>query len=266
MMLKGTNLGSVEAGKKRISEFNFTNDEDLKRRIIMLEQLYYVLFEEVEKSEIKPMTIDETNHVIIEKRMINHRCNSDLSTLENIAIHGVLASEWFGHLESEREACFCAFVSKMKETTFPFRGDLSEDNYSRLNVGKDVVLFFDGTNSVMKYLLHLDYFEFEHIKSLDPKSINQKYSKEEIDLLEGLIEPLSPAGKNMRQNYDYKTNYWSAIPGGIPSLLINGICIKNNSYTDEELDRISCLFPSATIFNSKQEIVRYPIKYKPINN
>ena len=112
----------------------------------------------------------------------------------------------------------------------------------------------------MQYLLHLDYFEFEHIKETSPESIHQIYTKEEIDLLENLIEPLSPSGQGMRHQYDFKTNYWSAIPGGIPPFLINGICIKRNKYSDEELDELSRLYPNAVIFNNEKKVVRYPYK------
>ena len=61
----------------------------------------------------------------------------------------------------------------------------------------------------------------------------------------------------MRTDYDFKTNYWSAIPGGIPSEFVNGVCIKNNKYTDEELDEISSLFPNAVIFDSTKKVIKY---------
>ena len=148
----------------------------------------------------------------------------------------------------------------MKDDEYQYRGDLAEDNYSRLNIGRGVLLFFDDTNPIMQYLLHLDYFEFEHIKETSPESIHQIYTKEEIDLLENLIEPLSPSGRNMRSKHTSKTNYWSAIPGGIPPFLINGICIKKNKYSDEELDELSKLYPNAVIFNNEKKVVRYPYK------
>ena len=31
---------------------------------------------------------------------------------------------------------------------------------------------------------------------------------------------VSPSGMGMRKSYDYKTNYWSVIPVGIPSKII----------------------------------------------
>ena len=50
----------------------------------------------------------------------------------------------------------------MKGNNYPYHGDLAEDDKSRLNIGENIILFFDEENPIMEYLLHLDYFEFEH--------------------------------------------------------------------------------------------------------
>ena len=260
MVIKGANLGFVEGEFKGLSKHELVDNSQLKSKVRMLERLYYNLYERARNSEVKPMSIDENNQVIIKPYMVNHSCAPDFENLKSISQYGVLASEWFGLLESEREGCFCTFVSRMKDDEYQYRGDLAEDNYSRLNIGRGLLLFFDDTNPIMQYLLHLDYFEFEHIKETSPESIPQIYTKEEIDLLENLIEPLSPAGKGMRYEYEFKTNYWSAIPGGIPPFLINGICIKKINYGDEELDELSRLYPNAVIFNNEKKVIRYPYK------
>ena len=260
MIIKGANLGNVEGEFKELSKHDLVDSDYLKDRVSILEKLYFNLYEKSKDSEITPMSIDENNNVIIKPYTVNHRCSSDLNNLKLISEYGVLASEWFGLPESEREGCFCTFVSRMKNDNYSYIGDLAEDNHSRLNIGRGVVLFFDDTNPIMQYLLHLDYFEFEHIKETSPETINQIYTKEEIDLLENLIEPLSPSGKGMRHKYDFKTNYWSAIPGGIPPFLINGVCIKKTNYNDEELDELSTLFPNAVIFNNEKKALRYPDK------
>ena len=260
MIVKGANLGSVEGEFKGLSKHDLVDSDYLKDKTKVLESLYYNLYEKAKDSDVVPMTIDEDNHVVIKPYMVNHSCSADFNNLKSIAKYGVLASEWFGVLETEREGCFCTFVSRMKADDYPMKGHLAEDNYSRLNIGRDVLLFFDEANPIMQYLLHLDYFEFEHIKNVSLVSLNQIYTKEERALLGGFIEPLSPAGRNMRRNSNTKSNYWSAIPGGIPSFLINGICIKKNKYSDEELDELSVLFPNAVIFNSKKEVIRYPYK------
>lgn len=222
-----------------------------------LEILYLSIKEQASKQNIKPMIIDENCNVILKKGAVNHRCSKSLENLRAISNFGILASEWFGELESEREGCFCTFVSRMKGDNYPYRGDLGEDDRSRLNIGKNVILFFDDTNPLMEYLLHLDYFEFEHQKQNNP-DYTSIYTPNELELLEGLIEPISPAGKDMRKSFEFKTNYWSAIPGGIPSELVNGVCIKNNDYSEEELDEISALFQNAVIFDSSKKVLRYP--------
>ena len=208
------------------------------------------------------MDIDDDGFVVIPQHALNHRCSKKIESLREISNHGLLASEWFGELESEREGCFCTFLSRMKGEDYPYYGDLAEDDKSRLTIGNNVILFFDETNFLMKYLLHLDYFEFEHQKEINP-NYSSLYSSDELEILEKLIEPLSPAGKDMRKSYDFKTNYWSAIPGGIPSSLINGICIKNNNYSSQELDEINALFPSAVVFGSDKKVLRYPLISNP---
>ena len=135
MIIKGANLGNVEGEFKELSKHDLVDSDYLKDKISILERLYYNLYEKSKDSEITPMSIDADNNVIIKPYTVNHRCSSDLNNLKLISEYGVLASEWFGLLESEREGCFCTFVSRMKKGDYPFKGDLAEDNYSRLNVG-----------------------------------------------------------------------------------------------------------------------------------
>ena len=257
MIIEGANLESISVEFNNISNYNWGDDPKINEIIKKLEILYLNIEKKAQEQTINMMPIDENNNVIIQKNAINHRCSNSLDTLRNISNYGILSSEWFGQLESEREGCFCTFISRMKGENYPFVGDLAEDDRSRLNIGRNVILFFDENNPVMKYLLHLDYFEFEHQKQTNP-NYKSLYTSDELEILEQLIEPLSPAGRDMRKRYDFKTNYWSAIPGGIPSIFINGICTKNNNYSEEELDEISSLFPNAVIFDSSKKVLRNP--------
>lgn len=257
MIVNGANLGKKEVTIKRLTQYDWTSDEEMLKVIKLIEDMYLSFYNQ--NSNVKSLNIDEDGKILISKGMVNHRCDSDIESLRNISKYGVLSSEWFGELESEREGCFCAFTSKMKGNDYSGGlGALAEDDRSRLNIGKNVILFFDESNEIMKQLLHLDYFEYEYIKSLETIDINKKYDESEIKILE-FIEKLSPAGKNMRKPYDFKTNYWSAIPGGIPPFLINGICTKRNNYSEEQLDEINSLFPNATIFDNERNILRYPL-------
>ena len=258
MIIEGANIGDVSVEYKKLSNYDWTDDTKLMKIIKKLELLYLNMEEQLKDQPIDSMEIDDNGNVVIPLNALNHRCSNSIESLKNISKYGLLASEWFGELESEREGCFCTFLSRMKGENYPYSGDLAEDDRSRLNLGENVILFFDENNLLMKYLLHLDYFEFEHQKQVNP-DYSSLYSTNELEILEELIEPISPAGKNMRKNYDFKTNYWSAIPGGIPSKLINGICVKNNNYSSEELDEISNLFPSAVVFDSNKKVLRYPL-------
>ncbi len=258
MIINGANIGEKSVEYKKLSNHKWTDDKELMELIKKLELLYLGIEDKSKVETINSMDVDSNGNVIIPEHALNHRCSNSLESLSEIAKHGLLAAEWFGELESEREGCFCTFLSRMKGDSYPYKGDLAEDDNSRLNIGKNVILFFDENNSLMQYLLHLDYFEFEHKKQTDP-NYTSSYTKEELEILEELIEPISPAGKNMRKSHDFKTNYWSAIPGGIPSMLINGICVKNNNYTEEELDEISNMYPNATVFDSNKKVLRYPL-------
>ena len=253
MIIRGANLEPIETEFTNLSGWDWTSDEKKRRLIKYIEDTYYSLESQV--GEVKEFPHDGNDHVLIVPGMLNHRCSSEFENLESLSTHGVLASEWFGILESEFEGRFCVFISRMKDDNYPYKGDLAEDNRSRLNIGRDVLLFFDEQNPVMKKLLHLDYFEYEGIKNSDPSKIPEIYTSEEIELFDGLIEPLSPAGTMMRSDYDSKFNYWSAIVGGVPSSLVNGVCIKTNNFSDEENKKLSDLFPNATIFNNNLEIV-----------
>ena len=257
MIIRGANVGKKDVEYKKISDYNWTNNIKLKEIIKKLELLYLSIDEELKGEIINPMEVDN-GIVVISKNALNHRCSNTIESLQGISNHGILASEWFGELESEREGCFCTFVSRMKGSEYPYIGDLAEDDKSRLNIGENVILFFDENNPLMQYLLHLDYFEFEHQKQNNPDYASL-YTSDELKILEELIEPLSPAGKDMRKPYNFKTNYWSAIPGGIPAKLVNGICVKNNNYSDEELDVINILFPGAVLFDSNKKVLRYPL-------
>lgn len=217
-----------------------------------VEDTYYNLESQVGEVNEFPR---EGDHVLLLPGMLNHRCAPFFENLESLSTHGVLASEWFGVFESELEGRFCVFLSRTKGECYPYKGYMAEDNRSRLNVGKDILLFFDDQNPVMKKLLHLDYFEYEGIKNNDPSKIPEIYTSDEIELFDKLIEPLSPYGTDMRVDHDGIHNYWSAIVGGIPSSLVNGVCIKKNNFSDEENKRLSDLFPNATIFNNNLEIV-----------
>lgn len=264
MIIDGANLGKVEVKFNNLSNNDWTSDIEVNEIIKKLEEMYIKFYNEKDSQQINSFQVDENGKANIYPGMVYHKCSKKLDNLNNISKYGVLASEWFGILESEQEGRFCSFVSRIKNDNYPLKGTLGEDNYTTLNVGKNVILFFDDKNPIMQYLLHLDYFEYEYIKNTNPEIINSMYTKEEIDLLDKLVEPLSPSGKDMRKNYDYKTNYWSAIPGGIPPFLINGICIKNNEYNEEEINSIIHMFPNATIFNGNLDVLYIPNQEKTI--
>lgn len=106
-----------------------------------------------------------------------------------------------------------------------------------------------------------------------PQNLNEKTRtilKEEyeyddliLDLFDKVIEPLSPAGLRFHDDEEKNTYYWRAIPGGIPSSLINGIQINTNlkeDLTNKEIEQIQKMFPKAVIFDENKRVIAKPLK------
>lgn len=257
MKIVGANMGEIEAEYKPLSEWNYTEHPYLIELLKRLENIYFNAKKYVEQCEVTSMPT-EGDYVLLKSGMINHRCYASTEMLKGIAEYGVLASEWFGQYESELEGRFCTFLDRIKPDDFNDKND----NFIRLNAGDNAILFFDQENEMMKYLLHLDYFEYESIKKSNPEKINQIYTTEEIELFENVIEPLSPAGKDFHDEDGKNKRYyfWSAIPSGIPSKLINGICLTKCNPDEELINTVSALFPNAIIFDGQRKILSKPEK------
>ena len=263
--IKGCNVGEIETEFKRLSEWGYY-DDDRKEMIGRIESLYSLCEEESKKAEISQMEVED-GKVVLHSGMTNHVCSGSLNVLRMISETGVLASEWFGIRESEGEGAFCAFIDRIHDEENGVgakiankRRLLPEEFAAGVAPAKgDVLLFFDDNNSVMQKLIHLDYFEYEKIKQEQPESLSDIYTEEEIKLFDRLIEPISPAGKKFhtKEAFNFRQD-WSAIPGGIPATLINGICTKNNRYSEEYLDELQRLFPNATIFDGDRNVLRIP--------
>ena len=151
MIIRGANIGTKNVEYKKLSDYDWTDNTELIKK---LELIYLSIEEQLKYQVINPMDIEDGN-VVVPKNALNHRCSNSIDSLQEISNHGLLASEWFGELESEREGCFCTFVSRMKGSDYPYFGDLAEDDKSRLNIGKNVILFFDEKNPLMQHLLIL---------------------------------------------------------------------------------------------------------------
>lgn len=264
MKIQGANLGEKEVEYKLLSEYPFFNDE---RQAVLkkIEQLYLKYQEDSKETDIIPFP-QKDGKVEILPGMINHRCSNSLESLRTLSQYGILASEWFGQIESEREGVFCSFVDRIhtEDNSDKRKQDRARIlNLQRLkSMGNDLILFFDNTNPVMEQLLHLDYFEYEKVKQQTPEKLTEIYTSDEIEVFEKIIEPFSPEGRNYHTKDMLPYCDWSAIPGGIPSTLVNGICTKTKSYDREYIEEVSKLFPNATIFNSELEIIYAPKKEK----
>ncbi|MBP3708014.1 MAG: hypothetical protein J6J36_05355 [Clostridia bacterium] len=259
MRIEGGNI-EEEGELKSLSEHWKEESEEQQKLIYAIEEMYSKFKKEANKVPVKPMSLKD-GLVEIKGGMLNHKCTNNIELLECIAKEGILASEWFGIRESEMEGAFCAFLSRMnteEQDKYPImfsehrnRGRLRGDNGS-------VLLFFDETNPAVEHLIHMDYFEYEKKKAESPETLKDEYTTEEIAIFDHLIEPDSPNGKDFHINNKPPYCNWSAIPGGIPSSLVNGICTGRREYDEEYINKLSKLFPNATIFNNSREVIHMP--------
>ena len=261
MKIEGANLGKKEVEYRPLSEYQLFTDEG-QEILKKLEQLYLKFQAESKQTEVKPFP-QKGGKVEISQGMVNHKCSNSIDSLRTLSQYGILASEWFGEIESEKEGVFCAFVDRIHSEEYDkINGNRAKLNRAKLlnaqrlrSFGDDVILFFDTTNPIMEQLLHLDYFEYEKVKQQNPEKLTKIYSKDEIELFDSIIEPFSLNGKDHHTKDILPYCDWSAIPGGIPSQLVNGICTKRQNYDKEYIDEVSKLFPNATIFNGELEIL-----------
>ena len=131
---------------------------------------------------------------------------------------GLIASEWFGKLESRQEDRFCcSFVKSL--------GVQPKDNTDQ---DKQLTFIVDTEVQELRKLLHLDLFQYSRKKRAGDLS---SYTEEEQKNIEALLEWSPTAGYVAEKNPT-----WSAIPGGIPSKYIIGIIAQGyNPETDAEL-------------------------------
>lgn len=258
-IIEGRNIRE-EGELKPLSEHWHMESEEQQKLIYAVEKMYSKFKKKAENTLVKQMTLKD-GLVEIKSGMLNHQCTNKIELIESIAKEGILASEWFGIRESEMEGAFCAFLSRMnteEQDKYPIMFS-QHRNSGRLNgYNRSILLFFDETNPAVEDLIHMDYFEYEKKKAKNPEALKDEYTTEEIAIFDNLIEPNSPAGKDFHLNNTPPYCNWSAIPGGIPSSLVNGICTGRREYDKEYIDRLSKLFPNATIFNDSREVLHMP--------
>lgn len=261
MIIRGANLGEHEVKFRALSKWKYFDGDLIENNKILedIEQIYLKNYKKSKEIDVKPM-LHEEGKVLIKPGMVNHSCSSHLDSLSSISKLGILASEWFGKPESEAEGLFCVFLDRIHEET---NSQAKHENIKTMKGKADnsqVVLFFDDEHPVMKDLLHLDYFEYEKIKQLQPEMLDEIYTEEEKNIFDNIIEPYSEFGAHFHVTSGIPYCDWSAIPGGIPPFLVNGICIGQMESSKEYLEQISSFFPNATIFDSERNIVKMPLK------
>lgn len=114
MIIRGGNLGKKENVEyKNLSEWSYFPDgrQELVKKI---EQLYLKFLEESRNTDVK-LFPQKDGQVNLMPGMLVHKCSINMDSLKGIAKYGILASEWFGYLESEAEGRFCSFISRIHD-------------------------------------------------------------------------------------------------------------------------------------------------------
>ncbi len=240
-----------------INHFNYTSSR--KKALVALEKIYFEMYSNIEKNNNNFKMQEDEDKVILDENSYFHILPANMETLKSISMFGLVASEWFGQLEKQKEACFCTFLNRFNslEENEKTNNCNAYHNYVMYKTSDTHVwLFFDKRNYYMNELLKLDFFEYQRIRKTEKDKLTSLYPKEIIDIYENLILPMSPSSSTFHDNL-CRTYFWSAIPGGIPPMLINGVCIGDYSKLYQELDTIEYLFPNATIFDGKRNILGY---------
>ena len=215
--------------------------ENVKKVLTYLENLYLTCYKNSIAEEITSFLIED-GKVQMSNESVGH--TTHLSQMDGISRGGLLASEWFGELESEYEGRFCCFLSKVDQTN---------KNNELLSIGT-AHLYFDTDSSIAKLLFGMDFFAYEKFKAINPDDVKKMFSPEVIELFETVIEPLSPGYYTSKSHPS-----WMAIPGGIPSQLVKGIMLSSKEDKLDELAEYSSnLFPKAIIFDNNYTVLRMP--------
>lgn len=198
--------------------------------------------------------------VNIQPGCLVHKRPADFESIRSISQSAFLASEWFGIPETEDEGLFCSFLTKLIDQNDPSVSPLRKQYHKNTSVSTPttITFYFDQNNPLMQKLIRLDYFEYARRVQECPEEIDKYYSAEEINMFKKLIYPLSPRGRSFHLTGErsHMTD-WIAVPGAIPSELVNGISIHTeNTALMENIEEIAKMFPSATIFDQEGKVLR----------
>lgn len=286
--LEGMNLSRVDAKFALLSEnirevlpdIDSETENEVSGLLHKLETFYLYLYEQMQNVQIKPLDI-ANNKVVIPDGILSHRTLATLDQISKIGEGGVLASEWFGQLESECEGRYCSFFTKKPnknevlealKTTTVSGWNIRDKNLEFNPRVCEIILFFDTSNQLIQDFLKCDFFEFADLlrkKDKNFEEVRKTFPKDFqwlVDVYKNIIYPLSPAGRDMR-SLSFATFYdWIAIPGGLPPQIINGVCINSeivkNAEKDEKakelLSQITKSFPHAVVFDENYNVIMQP--------
>ena len=220
-------------------------------------------------AENKPQIIGKISHHI----KLGGRNPSEV--FQSYGEIGIVPSEYFGILESGREACFCTSFAKL------YKHDNTKDPLRNMRAALNSEGRFKGflsrgfesesTPSQNVYFI-LDEQIYEDIENNNFFALRQ-YNDDSEELIKAKAEKFYSLSSDEQLLYKtlntishgvstHEESEWFAYPGGIPSKYINGIVLDSRLITsDEKLSAtLEQAFPQATIIDIKDNsIIREPI-------
>lgn len=250
--LEGANLEAVEGVSFR--DLYMIEDDDRhnltaeqRECILSFQEKFEELWNKAEESTVTPLEIENGK---LPNGVVKHSTLLNMDAINNISQSGIMASEWFGVFESEREGAFCTFLTEKMDMPNPVNQMVNSRSFI---VGDGITFFVDTQNEFMQELLSMDYFDYVYKKNTQPDEV-QNYPELIRNFYDKVVEPFSPASKTFH-NPARMFYAWKAIPGGIPSTLINGIAIHSKNVTPELLSQLSDMFPNANIYNENYQLI-----------
>lgn len=268
VIINGRNLGVGENVEFDLltEHFKGVNEIEILKKIEELYSKVYTLSFNEENAMSLPIVDDKVD---IPEGTYFHVTKPLLSQMKNIGLAGLVASEWFGIIESEREGIFCTFLNtvRSKKNDHPNAKILIMKNEcAYLGKWGECSIFFNKDNPLVQMLIRLDFFEYAHIKKTNPEIISQMFSKDEVDILEFIYKNSNGKSFHDIPNHLLGRDLWHAIPGGIPPMLVSGVCINMTNpklkELQENIQMINECFPNAVIFDENQNVLAYPKNYQ----
>lgn len=284
--INGINCGTIEAGfmptacNERLLERNIGLRRLIEKHPECLGALKIIdrNYDSLNAREIitSPLQKDENNKPRLVGKLSHHiklGGRNPSEVFQSYGDIGIVPSEYFGILESEREACFCSSLARIykydtkEDPIRNMRSALNPDGLFKKHLSRrwsdapSEHIFFILDEQISKDIENNNFFALRQYPDDSSEKISAKSEKfyslpPEEQMLYKTLNTISHGVST------YEESEWFAYPGGIPSKYINGIVMDSLLTTiDPNLSAtLEKTFPQATIIDIQDNsIIREPI-------